>query len=48
MTRRMAGRLLDYFDEHYYFNFSDAASQLASTRTLWDATYNGGTWVEDV
>ena len=40
------GRLLDYFDEHYYFNFSDATSQLASTRTLWDASYNGGTWVE--
>ncbi len=39
-------RLIDYFDEHYYFNFSDAASQLASTRTLWDPTYNGGTWVE--
>ena len=40
------GRVLDYFDEHYYFNFSDAASQLASTRTLWDTSYNGGTWVE--
>jgi len=39
-------RILDYFDEHYYFQFSDAASQLASTRTLWDPTYNGGTWVE--
>ncbi len=39
-------RLLDYFDEHYYFQFTDAASQLASTRTLWDPTYNGGTWVE--
>ena len=39
-------RVLDYFDEHYYFNFSDPASQLASTRTLWDPTYNGGTWVE--
>lgn len=39
-------RILDYFDEHYYFNFSDTASQLASTRTLWDPTYNGGTWVE--
>jgi hypothetical protein len=39
-------RLLDYFDEHYYFNFSDAASQLASTRTLWDPSFNGGTWVE--
>ena len=39
-------RLLDYFDEHYYFNFTDVASQLASSRTLWDPTYNGGTWVE--
>ena len=39
-------RLLDYFDEHYYFSFSDPTSQLASTRTLWDPTYNGGTWVE--
>jgi hypothetical protein len=39
-------RLLDYFDEHYYFNFTDQPSQLASTRTLWDPTYNGGTWVE--
>jgi len=39
-------RLINYFDEHYYFNFTDAASQLASTRTLWDPTYNGGTWVE--
>ncbi len=39
-------RVLDYFDEHYYFNFTDPASQLASTRTLWDPTYNGGTWVE--
>ena len=39
-------RVLDYFDEHYYFNFSDAASQLASTRTLWDPSYDGGTWVE--
>ncbi len=39
-------RILDYLDEHYYPQFSDAASQLASTRTLWDPTYNGGTWVE--
>ena len=39
-------RMLDYFDEHYYFNFTDPTSQLASTRTLWDPTYNGGTWVE--
>jgi hypothetical protein len=39
-------RLLDYFDEHYYFNVSSPAAQLASTRTLWDPTYNGGTWVE--
>ncbi len=39
-------RILDYLDEHYYPVFSDAASQLASTRTLWDPTYDGGTWVE--
>jgi hypothetical protein len=39
-------RLLDYFDEHYYFDTSTPAAQLASTRTLWDSTYNGGTWVE--
>ncbi len=39
-------RRLDYFDEHYYFQFSNPAEQLASTRTLWDITYNGGTWVE--
>jgi Glycoside hydrolase family 44/Bacterial Ig-like domain (group 3) len=39
-------RILDYFDEHYYFNVSNPAAQLASTRTLWDPTYNGGTWVE--
>jgi hypothetical protein len=39
-------RILDYFDEHYYPQFTNAASQLASTRTLWDPTYNGGTWVE--
>ncbi len=40
-------RLIDYFDEHYYFNFTDPASQLESTRTLWDPTYNSGTWVEE-
>jgi len=40
-------RLIDYFDEHYYFEFSTPAAQLASTRTLWDPTYNGGTWVEE-
>jgi Glycoside hydrolase family 44/Bacterial Ig-like domain (group 3) len=39
-------RILNYFDEHYYFNTSTPAAQLASTRTLWDPTYNGGTWVE--
>jgi hypothetical protein len=39
-------RILDYFDEHYYFDTSTPAKQLASTRTLWDPTYNGGTWVE--
>jgi hypothetical protein len=39
-------RILDYFDEHYYFDVSSPAAQLASTRTLWDPAYNGGTWVE--
>ena len=39
-------RVLDYFDEHYYPQFTNPASQLASTRTFWDPTYNGGTWVE--
>jgi hypothetical protein len=39
-------RLLDYFDEHYYFDVSSPAAQLASTRTLWDPAYDGGTWVE--
>jgi hypothetical protein len=39
-------RILDYFDEHYYPDFSTPATQLASTRTLWDPTYNGGTYVE--
>jgi hypothetical protein len=39
-------RILDYFDEHYYFDTSTPAAQLASTRTLWDPTFNGGTWVE--
>jgi hypothetical protein len=39
-------RTLDYFDEHYYPQFTSVATQLASTRTLWDPTYNGGTWVE--
>ncbi len=45
-TAHKGRRLVDYFDEHYYFNFTDPASQLASARTLWDPTYNGGTWVE--
>ena len=39
-------RHLDYFDEHYYPVFTNPTNQLASTRTLWDPTYNGGTWVE--
>jgi hypothetical protein len=39
-------RIVDYFDEHYYFDVSSSSAQLASTRTLWDSTYNGGTWVE--
>ena len=38
-------RMLDYFDEHYYPEFSNPAQQLASTRTLWDTTYNDGDWV---
>jgi len=39
-------RLINYFDEHYYFTFTDPQSQLNSTRTLWDPTYNSGSWVE--
>jgi hypothetical protein len=39
-------RVLDYFDEHYYFPFTDPISQLESTRSLWDPTFNAGTWVE--
>jgi hypothetical protein len=39
-------RILDYLDEHYYFDVSSPSAQLASTRTLWDSTFNGGTWVE--
>jgi hypothetical protein len=39
-------RVLDYFDEHYYFEFSNPAEQLLATRTLWDPQYNGHTWVE--
>jgi hypothetical protein len=39
-------RLLDYFDEHYYGGGSTDALQLADTRSLWDPTYNSGTWVE--
>jgi hypothetical protein len=39
-------RVLDYFDEHYYPQFTNPTSQLASTRTFWDPTYNSGSWVE--
>lgn len=39
-------RVLDFFDEHYYFDVSTPSAQLASTRTLWDPSYDGGTWVE--
>ncbi len=39
-------RLLDYFDEHYYPQFTDPTTQLASTRSLWDPTFNTGSWVE--
>ena len=34
-------RILDYFDEHYYAASFDDASELASTRTLWDPSYLG-------
>ena len=34
-------RILDYFDEHYYASSFDDASELASTRTLWDPAYLG-------
>ncbi len=39
-------RILDYFDEHYYGGGSTDAAELADTRSLWDPTYNSGTWVE--
>src|SRR6202167_3666193 len=39
-------RILDYFDEHYYGGGSTDATELASTRALWDATFNSGSWVE--
>ncbi len=39
-------RILDYFDEHYYGGGSTDAAELASTRALWDPTFNSGTWVE--
>ncbi|MGA8022697.1 MAG: glycoside hydrolase family 44 protein, partial [Candidatus Acidiferrales bacterium] len=39
-------RILDYFDEHYYGGGSTDALELADTRSLWDPTYNSGTWVE--
>lgn len=39
-------RILDYFDEHYYGGGSTDASELASTRALWDPTFNSGSWVE--
>lgn len=39
-------RILDYFDEHYYGGGSTAAAELASTRALWDPTFNSGSWVE--
>ncbi|HKF52870.1 MAG TPA: glycoside hydrolase family 44 protein [Candidatus Acidoferrales bacterium] len=37
--QRHGQRILDYFDEHYYATSTDDASELASTRTLWDPTY---------
>jgi hypothetical protein len=39
-------RILDYFDEHYYGGGSTDAAELADTRSLWDPTYDSGTWVE--
>jgi hypothetical protein len=39
-------RILDYFDEHYYGGGATDAAELADTRTLWDPSYNSGTWVE--
>ncbi|MFY9805588.1 MAG: glycoside hydrolase family 44 protein [Candidatus Acidiferrales bacterium] len=39
-------RILDYFDEHYYGGGTTDALELADTRSLWDPTYNSGTWVE--
>ncbi len=41
------GRILDYFDEHYYGgSATDNAYELESTRSFWDPTYNSGTWIE--
>jgi hypothetical protein len=37
--QRNGQRILDYFDEHYYATSFDDASELASTRALWDPTY---------
>jgi hypothetical protein len=39
-------RILDYFDEHYYGGGSTDAAELASTRALWESTFNSGSWVE--
>lgn len=39
-------RILDYFDEHYYGGGSTEAAELASTRALWDPSFNSGSWVE--
>jgi Glycoside hydrolase family 44/Bacterial Ig-like domain (group 3) len=39
-------RILDYFDEHYYGGGSTDAAELESTRTLWDPTFDSGSWVE--
>ena len=39
-------RILDYFDEHYYGGGSTDAAELASTRALWDPSFNSGSWVE--
>jgi hypothetical protein len=45
--KRNGVRLLDYFDEHYYpTGGSGDQWTLDVTRSLWDPTYNSGSWFE--
>jgi hypothetical protein len=44
-------QLLDYFDEHFYGGNAGGvancdATELESTRVLWDPPFNSGTWLE--